>query len=166
MSDFLTNESSFVRAAVYVARSLMIKSPRQRAVSLVGTLRPGRRSQYRAVAGALVADLLMLKLLSSVLLAHRRQREATRCRGSQRDTSLSVSPARRRSPKGPSKSRWSAPAVRGCCTALPCSDFASGRLGLSSLRLARAAARSRGECRRAGRLNHPDISQITLVIPM
>src|SRR5712691_7125222 len=90
----------------------MIKSPRRRPVSLVGTLRAGRPSQNRAVAVTLVAALVRRKLFSSVLLAHRRQREATRRRGSQRDTSLSVSPARRRSPNGPSKSRWSAPDVR------------------------------------------------------
>jgi hypothetical protein len=48
-------------------------SPQRRAASLVGTLRPRRQSQNRAVAGALVAGLARQKLLSSLLLAHRRQ---------------------------------------------------------------------------------------------
>ena len=44
--------------------------------SLVGTLRPGRRSWNRAVAVALVAGLSSRQLLRSLLLAHRRPREA------------------------------------------------------------------------------------------
>ena len=70
--------------------SFLSKSPRRRAASLGGTLRPGRRSQDRAVAGSLVAALSRQKLFTSLLLAHRRQREATRRRGSQGDKCLSV----------------------------------------------------------------------------
>jgi len=52
------------------------KPPRRQAASLVGTLRPGRWRQNRAVAVPLVAALPRQKLCSSMLLAHRRQREA------------------------------------------------------------------------------------------
>ncbi len=68
------------------------ESLRRRAASLVGTLRPGRESPNQAVAGSFVAGLARQKLFSSLLLTHRRQREATRRRGSQCDKSLTVSP--------------------------------------------------------------------------
>ena len=54
----------------------------------------------RAVAATLVADLERQKLVSSWLLAHRRQREGTRRRGSQRDRSFHVSPGPEAFPEG------------------------------------------------------------------
>jgi hypothetical protein len=55
-------------------------SPRRRAASLVGPLRPGRRNHNLAVAGRSIAGSVRRKLLSALLLAHRRQREAARRR--------------------------------------------------------------------------------------
>src|SRR5262245_6223008 len=53
----------------------LCEPPRRRAASLVGTLRPGRVTDNRAVAVTLVAVLLRWKFRFSLLLAHRRQRE-------------------------------------------------------------------------------------------
>jgi len=60
----------------------------------------------RAVAVTLVAALSRQKLFSSVLLAHRRQREATRRRGSERDRSLTLSPGPEAFPEGTLEIAW------------------------------------------------------------
>jgi hypothetical protein len=59
-------------------------------------------------------------------------------------------PARRRCPLGPSKSRGSAWPYADWREAFPCSDFASGGHGSLPSNHRRAAAWSRGQCRRAG----------------
>src|SRR5437762_855536 len=56
--------------------SFNLESSRRRAASLVGKRLPGRPSPNRAVPGTLVAALLKRQARSSLLLAHRRQREA------------------------------------------------------------------------------------------
>src|SRR5712691_4564402 len=133
------------------ALRVLLQRPRRRATSLVGTLRPGRRSRNRAVAGTLVAALSRRRLRCSMFLAHRRQREAARRRGSQRDRSLTVSPG---------LEAFSAATLE---IALVCDgpERTVARLSLAAISRAaawgcfpfhlwRVAAWSRGECRRAG----------------
>ena len=83
--------------------------------------------------------------------SHRREREATRRRGSQRDRSLTVSPGPEAFPEGTLENRVGAHQREQTVAQLSlCTDFASGRLGCFPFGLARAAARFRGERREAG----------------
>ncbi len=89
-----------------------------------------------------------------MLLSHRRQREATRRRGSQRDRSLTLSPGPEAFPEGTLEIAWVCTKREQTVARLSlCTDFASGRLGCFPFGLARAAAWSRGERRRAGAAN-------------
>jgi hypothetical protein len=65
-----------------------------------------------------------------MLLAHRRQREATRRRGSQSDRSLIVSPGPEAFPEGTLEIALVCTGrEEAVATTLPCSDFASGGHG-------------------------------------
>jgi hypothetical protein len=65
-----------------------------------------------------------------MLLTHRRQREATPRRGSQRDRSPTVSPGPEAFPEGTLEIALVCTGREDAvATTLPCSDFVSGRLG-------------------------------------
>jgi hypothetical protein len=118
--------------------------PRRHARARPRKSQPGRRCSARR-------SLTRQKLLSALLLAHRRQREATRRRGSQRDRSLTVSPDPEAFPEGTLEiALVRTGREEAVATTLPCGDFASGGRGWVPFRHAWPAAWSRGECRRAG----------------
>jgi hypothetical protein len=113
----------------------LIKSPRRRAASLGGPLRPGRRSENRAVAGRSVAGADRLWLHRGALLRSSPPAGGGPVAGARDLPKATVqAPARRRSPLGPSKSRWCAPAVRGPVHRSPSRRFRKRRPGKFSLK--------------------------------
>jgi len=94
---------------------------------------PTARSQNRAVAVALVAGLARQKRLKSILLAHRRQREAARRWGSQRGRSLSVSPGPEAFSAATLEIAWWAEAMSRLWRDSPSHRFRERRAGRISL---------------------------------
>jgi hypothetical protein len=130
---------------------VLIEGARRRAASLVGTLRPGRESKDRTVAGTLVANLLRQQPLSPMLLAHRRQREADPPPGSQRDKRSTVSPGAKGFHAGTLEIAMVCEAVFGPSRDSPLQRFrGAAAREKAPFKETRAAACPRGESRSAG----------------
>jgi len=83
-------------------------------------------------------------------LTHRRQREASRRRGSQRDRSVTVSPGPEAGPAATLEIAWVCTGREQTVARLCLAPISRAAAGEVSLRVPKAAAWSRGERRRAG----------------